>query len=119
MAQKRSTRSAPDAPSAAASYVRRGAQAIRARNQGIGKQISLAQAERFALCQWAEINGKQIPFKFVEQFKPIGSGAEHRVYLDEQNSLAVKATHRNSFGHSVFARDVLATPCDLLAATCI
>jgi hypothetical protein len=114
MAQARSRRPAPDAPRPAASYVRRSAYSIRARHQGIGKTISIPRAERIALCDWAKINGKKIPFSFVGQFKPIGSGAEHHVYHDQQNGLAVKATHTNNFGHSVFAPGAKATPSEYL-----
>jgi hypothetical protein len=67
-----------------------------------------------ALCQWATAKNKRLGFDFVEQFKPIGSGAEHRVYHDQANGLAVKATHTNNFGHSVFARDAKATPNEYL-----
>lgn len=114
MAQTRGKSPAPDAPRPAANYVRRSAYSIRAYSQRVGKPISLPRAERLALCQWATINGKKIPFDFIGQFKPIGSGAEHRVYHDQQNGLAVKATHTNSFGHSVFAPEARATPSDYL-----
>src|SRR5262249_25003222 len=102
MAKKRSRKPAPDAPRPAANYVRRGAYSIRAHHARIGKPITIAQAERIALLQWAEVKHKRLPFNFVEQFKPIGSGAEHRVYHDQKNGLAIKATHTNSFGHSFF-----------------
>ncbi len=114
MAQKRSSSPARDAPRPAANYVRRSAYSIRAHRQGVGESISLARAERIALCEWANLNGKKIPFDFVEQFKPIASGAEHRVYHDVQNGLAVKATHTNTFGHSVFAPGARATPSEYL-----
>jgi len=115
MAEERSKGPAADAPRAAANYVRRSAQSIQASGERIGgKPINLAQAERIALRSWAILNGKKISFGFVEQFKPIGSGAEHRVYHDEEHGLAVKVTHTNRFGHSVFARDTLATPGEYL-----
>ena len=114
MAQEGSASSASNAPRAAANYVRRSAEAIRAGKQAVGEQISLMRAERAALCRWAELNGKKIPFDFVERFKAIGSGAEHRVYHDQQSGLAIKATRTNSFGHSVFAQDVIATPSEYL-----
>jgi hypothetical protein len=115
MAQERSKGPAADAPRAAANYVRRSAYSIQTRGDGVGgKPINLAQAERIALRAWAILNDKKISFGFVEQFKPIGSGAEHRVYHDEKHGLAVKATHTNRFGHSVFARDTLATPSEYL-----
>lgn len=114
MAQKRGKSPASDAPRPAANYVRRSAYSIRAHSERVGKPISIPRAERIALREWADINGKRIPFDFVEQFKPIGSGAEHRVYHDQQNGLAVKATHTNNFGHSVFAPGARATPSEYL-----
>jgi Serine/Threonine/Tyrosine Kinase found in polyvalent proteins len=114
MAEERSKRATADAPRAAANYVRRGAYSVQAGRARIGKPINLAQAERIALREWAALTGKKIPFSFVEQFTPIGSGAEHRVYHDFENGLAVKATHTNRFGHSVFDRDTLATPSEYL-----
>src|SRR5438309_8035128 len=114
MAQKRSKRPAPDAPRPAANYVRTSAYAIRAHHEGIGEPISLPRAERIALRKWAVLNGKRIPFDFVNQYKPIGSGAEHRVYHDEKNKLAVKITHSNTFGHSVVAPNLRALPSEYL-----
>ena len=114
MAEERSKRPTADAPRAAANYVRRGAYSVQAGRARIGKPINLAQAERIALREWAGLTGKKISFSFVEQFTPIGSGAEHRVYHDFENGLAVKATHTNRFGHSVFDRDTLATPSEYL-----
>ena len=114
MAQKRSKSPAPDAPRPAANYVRRSAYSIRANSQRIGKPISLPRAERIALREWANLNGKRIPFDFVDKFKPIGSGAEHRVYYDQAHGLAVKVTLGNAFGHSAFAPDVRATPSEYL-----
>jgi hypothetical protein len=114
MAQKRSETPAADAPRAAANYVRRSAYSIRARGERIGEPISLARAERLALREWAALNDKKISFDSVSRFKPIGSGAEHRVYHDELNSLAVKVTHTNRFGHSVYDRDTLALPSEYL-----
>lgn len=114
MAQTRGRTPASDAPRTAANHVRRGAYSIRAHYEGIRKPISIMRAERTALCQWATSKGKRVGFDFIEQFRPIGSGAEHRVYHDQVNGLAVKATHTNNFGHSVFARSARATPNEYL-----
>jgi hypothetical protein len=67
-----------------------------------------------ALRAWADLNGKRIPSDFVDRFKPIGSGAEHRVYYDQQNGLAIKVTRGNAFGHSMFGPDAKATPSEYL-----
>jgi len=114
MAKTRSKGPAPDAPRPAANYVRRSSYAIRARAQRVGTKISLERAERIALREWANLNGKRIPSDFVDRFKPIGSGAEHRVYHDQQNGLAVKVTRGNAFGHSMFGPDARATPSEYL-----
>src|SRR6266853_1674856 len=114
MAKARVKGPATDAPRPAANYVRRSSYSIRARAQRVGKQINLARAECIALREWARVNGKRIPFDFVNRFKPIGSGAEHRVYHDQQNGLAVKVTRGNAFGHSMFGPDVSATPSEYL-----
>ena len=66
------------------------------------------------MSEWAALNGKRIPFAYVEQFTPIGSGAEHRVYHDQARGLAVKATHTNRFGHSTFGEGAQATPTEYL-----
>jgi Serine/Threonine/Tyrosine Kinase found in polyvalent proteins len=74
----------------------------------------VSRAERDVLCRWALINNKQIPFDFVEQFTRIGAGAEHCVYYDQRLNVAIKATHVNTFGHSVFAPGCPATPSEYL-----
>lgn len=114
MAQKRSERPPANTPTAAAHYVRTSADAVRARGERVGEPVSLDKSERLALCEWATLNDKRVSFGFVSEFDPIGSGAEHRVYHDKKRGLAVKATHTNRFGHSVFARDTLATASEYL-----
>jgi hypothetical protein len=114
MAKERVRGSKTDAPSSAARYVRRGAEAICSYRARIGKPISISRAERHILRHWARLTGKKIGFDFVEQFTPIGSGAEHLVYHDQRRNLAIKATHVNAFGHSVFAPGCAATPSEYL-----
>jgi serine/threonin/tyrosin kinase-like protein len=114
MDQKTVGRTAAGAINATARYVRRSAQTIRARGKAVGEPISERLSERLALSEWAALNGKQLSFDYIEQFRPIGSGAEHRVYHDQAHGLAVKATHTNRFGHSTYGEGVQATPSEYL-----
>ncbi len=109
MAQKTSRRTAPDAPASAARFVRRSAAAIRAR-----ERVGQRRAEYWSLVQWATRNNRLVSFRFIEQFRYFGGGAEHRVYYDERNKAAVKATYPNRFGHSMSAEGALATPAEYL-----
>jgi hypothetical protein len=114
MAKKRVPQPATDSPWPAARYVRRSAAAIRSRDARIGRTTGLRQAECLALCEWAALNSRRLPFNFIEQFTYVGSGAEHRVYYDRKLNVAIKATHTNSFGHSVYAQGFQATPSEYL-----
>lgn len=114
MAQKTSEGPARDAPASAARYVRRGAEAIRESAARVGESISARRAEFLALSDWAAVNNALLPFSFIEQFKYIGSGAEHRVYHDERHNVAIKATHTNRFGHSVYVAGSPALPGEYL-----
>jgi hypothetical protein len=64
--------------------------------------------------EWAQQEGKLLPFSFIERFAFIGDGAEHRVYKDEVEGFAVKATHPNRFGYSTFDEGRWASPADYL-----
>ena len=114
MAKKTSGRAAAAAIGATARYVRRSAQAIRARGERVGEPVNQWVSERLALCEWAALNAKRLPFSYIEQFKPVGSGAEHRVYHDQKNGLAIKATHTNRFGHSTYGEGFQAFPSEYL-----
>ena len=114
MAKETVGRSAASAINATARYVRRSAQTIRARGARIGEPINERFSERLALSEWAALTGKQLGFDYVEQFKPIGAGAEHRVYHDQEHGLAIKATHTNRFGHSTYGEGFQATPSEYL-----
>lgn len=114
MAKERGKRPETDAPAAAARYVRRSAEAIRARGARIGEPVSVHRSEFAALSEWASLSGKRLSFSFIEQFEPVGSGAEHRVYHDQTHNVAVKATHTNRFGHSTYGEGRQATPSEYL-----
>ncbi len=114
MAEKTSERPAGNAPWSAARYVRRGAQAIRESRARVGGSVTIRRAEFLALSEWATVNDALLPFRFIEQFKYVGSGAEHRVYHDENHNVAIKATHTNRFGHSVHAANSPALPSEYL-----
>lgn len=110
MAQGQSRRTATDPPKSAARFVRRGAQAIRARSEG----ISQYRAEYRALVEWARETGRLFPFDFIEQFSFIGDGAEHRVYKSESENVAIKATLPNKFGYSTLREGHWASPLEYL-----
>jgi hypothetical protein len=114
MAKETRGRTTSDAINATARYVRRSAEAIRARAKRVGESVSEWASERLALCEWAELSEKRVPFDYIRQFKYVGSGAEHRVYHDQANGLAVKATHTNRFGHSTYGPGIQATPSEYL-----
>ncbi len=117
MAERRSKETASASPKSAAHYVRRGAEAIRSRyTLGLCEGVcpSLYKAERQALIQWAEARGALLTEDFLRSFSYTGYGAEHRVYHDECNKLAIKATHPNRFGHSTTTPRLGATPAEYL-----
>jgi hypothetical protein len=110
MDEKESRSAAEDSPQSAARFVRRGAQAIRARSAG----ISQYRAERLALIDWAARRGPLLEFGYIEQYQYV-EGAEHRVYRDDsQGNLAFKATIQNRFGYSTQREDLGASPLDYL-----
>jgi hypothetical protein len=110
MAQEAGGRAAPNSPKSAARLVRRSAQAIRARTAGLSQH----RAEREALIEWARLGDRLLPFSFIERFSPLGDGAEHRVYKDQNSGLAIKATHTNRFGYSTEREGEWATPVEYL-----
>lgn len=111
MVEKESRRAERNSPQSAASFVRRSAQAIRARTEG----ISQYRAERRAHVEWAHTLGRALDHTYIEQFKFVGEGAEHRVYRDDAIcNLAIKATSSNRFGYSTFREDLGASPLDYL-----
>lgn len=69
MAKETRGRTTSDAINATARYVRRSAEAIRARATRVGEPVSEWASERLALCEWAELNGKRLPFEYIRQFK--------------------------------------------------
>jgi hypothetical protein len=105
---------AKNSPHAAARFVRRGAEAIRAGSAG----ISQYRAEYQALIHWADAGGVLVPFRYIEQFAFIGDGAEHRVYKDDRTDLfrayAIKTTHTNKFGYSTRDEGRWASPVEYL-----
>ena len=101
-------------PRSTANHVRGGAAAIRTRAAGVGERIGIYRSELLALFEWAALTGALLPFDFIEHFRHVGSGAEHRVYHDQTRKVAIKATHANQFGHSTYASNTRATPVEYL-----
>src|SRR5690606_37930681 len=105
-----SQRTAGDSPRSAARYVRRSSQAM------LAARIcnSVHRAERLALIEWAAESNRILEPTFVEQFWHVSSGAEHAVFHDQCNALAIKATHPNRFCHSARGDGTPATPLEYL-----
>jgi hypothetical protein len=110
MPEETRRRLAEDSPESAADFIRRSAEAVRARGEGVGTQ----RAQRLALIEWARGNGRALAFSHIEQFIRVSEGAEHVVFHDPQRGVAVKATHVNRFGHSVIAEGASASPLEYI-----
>lgn len=74
----------------------------------------ISRAERIALVRWARHHGRILDSSLVEQFRHVSSGAEHAVFHDQCNALAVKTTHPNRFGHSTREEGAAATPLEYI-----
>lgn len=75
-----------------------------------GAAISRFAAERQCLVDWFKKRDAVLPTSYCRQFGPVSSGAEHSVYYDLAGFRAVKITHPNGFGHSVYQVGARATP---------
>jgi hypothetical protein len=62
----------------------------------------LRRAEREALIEWCSIHSKRIEPDALRRLKWVSEGGEHTVYRDWDSKLAIKVTHPNKFGHSVW-----------------
>jgi Serine/Threonine/Tyrosine Kinase found in polyvalent proteins len=70
-------------------------------------------AQKFGLLEFAEdyeLGGIEL----VSGLDCVGQGAEHQVYFDAENGLAIKVTHSGTYGHSAFERGFAASPADYL-----
>lgn len=100
-------------PRAAARLVRTRSGAMLAHGEASGR----FSAERESLVACFQERGAILPRHFCEGFKPVSAGAEHVVYHDAQNSLAIKITRPNNYGHSVrrMGRMLDASPLEYLS----
>lgn len=110
MAHTGSGGTAADALKSAAIDIRRDAGTVRESRALLGERLSPHRSEYCALIRWAEQHRKLLSFSYIEQYKYVSAGAEHRVYSDSVNNLAIKATLPNKFGHSVYGPGCTATP---------
>ncbi len=85
-------------PVAAARHVRIGAGAMLARGAGGGR----LGAEKACLLDWLRRHDLLVENHFLNKLRPVSSGAEHVVYHDAERRRAIKITHPNRFGHSVY-----------------
>jgi hypothetical protein len=109
-------RTPSDSPEAAARYVRTSTSAILRgpASDGVASKAPARPAQRDALIAWAERNKKRLDKGYVSRFPFFGSGAEHRVYHDQDHGLAIKITHPGSFGYSAHSEGAKATPIEYL-----
>jgi hypothetical protein len=77
-----------------------------------GKGVRTAQLN--LLIEWCSIHGKSLPPDFLIWYSRVGVGGEHTVYRNTETKLAIKVTHPNGFGHSVWADGAVATPLEYL-----
>jgi hypothetical protein len=111
MPEKAHRRVATDSPQSAARFVRRIAEGILAGSA----RVSRFRAEYEALAEWARAYQRVLPFGFIEKFRFIGDGAEHRVYKNDADvAHAIKATRPNTFGYSVAREGAWAKPLEYL-----
>jgi hypothetical protein len=110
MAENTGRGASSDAPGSAARFVRRGAEAIQSRDAHTGRR----RAEYLAFVEWARLGGRLLESSFLDRFAYKGYGAEHRVYHDATEKVAIKVTHPNGFGHSAFGPGYQATPVEYL-----
>src|SRR5580658_3745182 len=83
---------------AAANFVKRCSRAVLARGEdGIGS----VAAQRDCLREWFEGRGQILTPGYCRQFHHFGGGAEHEVFFDVKNALAIKSTYPNRFGWCV------------------
>lgn len=73
-----------------------------------------SRPERASLIEWAIQSGKILAPGCLAEFHPVGTGAEHSVFHDWDNGLAIKVTHPNRFGHSACEVGKGATPLEYL-----
>lgn len=69
----------------------------------------LRRAEREALIEWCSIHSKRIEPNVLRQLKWVSEGGEHTVYRDSDSRLAIKVTHPNDYGHSIYEMGYRAT----------
>lgn len=106
-------RSRPEgfSPVAAARHVRLRSGAVLACGAGGGR----VGTEKICLLEWLSGNGLFVEENYLSSLRPVSSGAEHVVYHDAARRKAIKVTHPNRFGHSVYdASGGGATPLEYL-----
>jgi len=95
----------------AANYIKRGSRAILARRED-GVRASTAQQD--CLIEWFKRKSQILSSSYCRRYRHFGGGAEHEVFFDLNNRLAIKTTHPNKFGWSAACESVPATPLEYL-----
>ena len=72
------------------------------------------QREVALVAEWATRFGYCLSEDFLQQFKPVSSGAEHEVFFDQFSQCAIKVTRDGRFGHSLIGEGQSALPSEYL-----
>jgi hypothetical protein len=83
---------------AAANYIKRSSRAISSRGEAGARSVT---TQRDSLYEYLHNRSEILDDGYCRQFHHFGNGAEHEVYFDIENRLAIKVTRSNNFGWSV------------------
>ena len=72
------------------------------------------QREVALVAEWATRFSYCLSEDFLQQFKPVSSGAEHEVFFDQFSQCAIKVTRGGRFGHSLIGEGQSALPSEYL-----
>lgn len=72
------------------------------------------QREVALVAEWATRFSYCLSEDFLQQFKPVSSGAEHEVFFDQLSQCAIKVTRGGRFGHSLIGEGQSALPSEYL-----
>jgi hypothetical protein len=96
---------------AAANYIKRSPRAISSRGEVVARSVT---TQRDSLYEYLYDRGEILDDGYCRQFHHFGNGAEHEVYFDLENRLAIKVTRSNNFGWSVAHEGAHASPFEYL-----
>jgi Serine/Threonine/Tyrosine Kinase found in polyvalent proteins len=95
----------------AANYIKRSSRAISSRGEASARSVA---TQRDSLYEYLHNRSEILDEGYCRQFHHFGNGAEHEVYFDIENRLAIKVTRSNNFGWSVAHEGAHASPFEYL-----